>query len=262
MHSTTWYTCMKIRVGRIPYLNSEPFYYELVRDDIELRPLVPSALARAAEEGELDAGPLSLVDYLRLEDRFARLGQFCIATLEKARSVLLYSKLPIQELSGANIGVTSDTSTSVRLLEVLLTYKYQTKPATYLSLDQPNDAFLIIGDEALRRRYGVPSYPYRYDLGEEWYRWQKMPFVFALWAVRRDMSEKQAAYLENVLYSCIDEGLEHMYVIGQNREDVRMSSREIVEYYQGFRYWAGVGEHKAIELFKGYLSSLDSTRAV
>ena len=252
---------MKIRVGRIPYLNSEPFYYELMRDDIELRPLVPSALARAAEGGEVDAGPLSLVDYLRLEDRFTRLGQFCIATLEKARSVLLYSKLPIQELDGANIGVTGDTSTSVRLLDVLLTHRYQVKPASYLPLDQPNDAFLIIGDEALRRRYGVPSYPYRYDLGEEWYRWHRMPFVFALWAVRRDMSESQATYLENVLYSCIDEGLEHMYVIGQNREDVRMSSREIVEYYQGFRYWAGVGEHKAIELFKGYLGSLDSTGA-
>ena len=42
------------------------------------------------------------------------------------------------------------------------------------------------------------------------------------------------------------------YVIGQMREDVRMSSREIMEYFQGFRYWAGVGEHmKAIRAFQG-----------
>ena len=249
---------MKIRVGRIPYLNSEPFYYGLVRDDIELYPMVPSAMTRAAEEGELDAGPLPLVDCWRLQDTFTQLGQFCIATSEKARSVLLYSKLPIQELEGATVGITGDTSTSKRLLEVLFTHRFQVKPSSYVPLSEPNDAFLMIGDEALRRRYGVPSYPYRYDLGEEWYRWTRMPFVFALWVIRRDIDPKRSTYLENVLYSCIDEGLEHTYTIGQMREDVRMSPKDIVEYFQGFRYWAGVGEIKAMERFKGYLNSLSS----
>ena len=247
---------MKIRVGRIPYLNSEPFYYELVRDDIELYSMVPSALSRAAESGEIDAGPVPIVDYFRLEDKFKQLGQFCVATLQKARSVLLYSKRPIQELEGATIGITGETSTSRRLLETLLTHRFQVKPESYVPLTESNDAFLIIGDEALRRRYGVPSYPYRYDLGEEWYRWTNLPFVFALWVIRRDMDPKQVTYLENVLYSCIDEGLEHMSRIGQMREDVRMSQKEIVEYFQGFRYWAGVGEKKAIGLFKQYLDSL------
>ena len=242
----------------MPYLNSEPFYWDMVRDDIELHSLVPSAIARAAEQGEIDAGPFSLVDFFRLEDRYSQLGRFCIATVAKSRSVLVYSKRPIEELQGATIAVTGDTSTSRRLLEVLLTHKYQVKPASYVSLDQPNDAFLLIGDDALRRRYGVPNYPYRYDLGEEWHRWTNMPFVFALWAIRRDISPQTATYLENVLYSCVDEGLEHMYTIGQNREDVRMSPKEIVEYYQGLRYWTGVGEIKAIERFRGYLKSLDS----
>ncbi len=235
------------------YLNSEPFYYDLNRDDIELVSLVPTGLARAAEDGELDAAPLSLMDYFRLQDRFGQLGRFCIATLDKARSVLFYSKKPVQSLEGATLGITGETSTARRLLEVLLTRKYQVTPAQYVPLTEPNDAFLVIGDEALRRRYGVPSYPYRYDLGEEWYQWTGMPFVFALWAVRKDMSPDQVSYLENVLYTSIDEGLEHLHVIGQMREDVRMSPREIVEYFHGLRYWAGVNEMKAIERFKGYL---------
>ena len=66
----------------------------------------------------------------------------------------------------------------------------------------------------------------------------------------QEMPEKRANYLENVLYTCVDEGLEHMYVIAQTREDVRMSNKEIVDYYQGIRYWAGVGEQKAIRLFR------------
>ena len=252
---------MKIRVGRIPYLNSEPFYYRLVRDDIELYNMVPSALTRAAERGEIDAGPLPLVDCFRLEDRFTTLGQFCISTLEKSMSILFYCKRPIEELDGAVIGVTDETSTSIRLLKVLLIQRFQVKPASYVTLKEPNDAFLLIGDEALRRRYGVPSYPYRYDLGEEWYRWTQMPFVFARWVVRRDMDPQRMSYLENVLYGCIDEGLEHMYQIGQMREDVRMSAKEIVAYFQGFRYWAGVAELKAIQHFKDCLDSLEPADA-
>ena len=252
---------MIIKVGRIPYLNSEPFYYRLNRDDIELHSLVPSALARAAEEGEIDAGPIPLVDTFRMEDRFSPLAGFCVASLEKSRSVLLYSKRPIQELDGAVIGITSETSTSRRLLQVLLTLRFEVKPASYVSLEEPYDAFLLIGDEALKRRYGVPSYPYRYDLGEEWYRWTRMPFVYALWIARRDMDPKRLTYLENVLYTCIDDGFEHMYTIGEMRADVRMSPREIVEYFQGLRYWTGVEEKKAIELFKGYLSTLEAEGA-
>ena len=249
---------MKIRVGRIPYLNSEPFYYKLVRDDIELFDLVPTALTRAAEQGEVDAGPLPLVDYFRLQDRFQQLAQFCIATVDKSRSVLLYSKRPIQNLDGAAIGVTAESATSRSLLKVLLTLRFEVQPASYVSLNEPNDAFLLIGDDALRRRYGVPSYPYRYDLGEEWHRWTGMPFVFAVWAIRRDISPQRSTYLENVLYSCIDEGLEHLYVIGEGRQDVRMSARDLVQYFQGLRYWAGVSEQKAIKRFKGYLDSLGS----
>jgi chorismate dehydratase len=252
---------MRTRVGKIPYLNSEPFYYRMVRDDIELIPLVPSALSRAAEAGEIDAGPVPIVDCFRLEDRFIQLGQFCIATLDKARSILLYSKRPIQNLAGATIGITGETSTSRRLLEVLLTYRFEIEPKEYVTLKEENDAFLLIGDDALRRRYGVPGYPYRYDLGEEWHKWTGMPFVFALWVVDKDMPQKRMTYLENVLYTCVDEGLEHMSLIGQRREDVRMSAKEIVAYFQGFRYWAGVAELKAIQHFKDCLDSLEPADA-
>ena len=247
---------MKTRVGKIPYLNSEPFYYRMVREDIELISLVPSDLSRAAEAGEIDAGPVPVVDCFRLEDRFTQLGQFCIATLDKARSILLYSKRPIQDLGGATIGITGDTSTSRRLLQVLLTFRFEVEPKEYVTLKDESDAFLLIGDDALRRRYGVPGYPYRYDLGEEWHKWTGMPFVFALWVVDKNMPAKRTSYLENVLYTCVDEGLEHMSIIGQMREDVRMSAKEIVEYYQGFRYWAGVAEIKAIAKFREYLTSL------
>ena len=69
-----------MRVGRIPYLNSEPFYWGLRGHD--LPPLVPRALGHAVAAGEVDAGPLSLVDFFRLEPALAPLP-FGIATRDR-----------------------------------------------------------------------------------------------------------------------------------------------------------------------------------
>ena len=54
-----------LRVGRIPYLNCEPFFHRLT--GVELVDLIPRLLGRAMAARELDAGPLSLMDYLRIE---------------------------------------------------------------------------------------------------------------------------------------------------------------------------------------------------
>ena len=258
MHSTMWSAYMKIRVGRIPFLNSEPFYFNLVRDDIELLQMVPSVLSAAAERGEIDAGPVPVVDCFRLEDRFVPLDDFCISTQVKSRSILFYSKRPIEELDGSTIAITGQTSTSRRLLDVLLTHRYKIRPVEYVPLEQENDAFLLIGDEALRRRYGVPSHPHLYDLGEEWHRWTGLPFVFAQWIVRKDLDADWVSYLSNVLYGCVDEALDHVDEICRMRSDVRMSTREVMEYYQGFRYRMGAAEREAVGLFRHYLTCLGS----
>ena len=54
-----------LRVGHIPYLVFEPFFSHL--SGFELVRLNPRMLGRAMARGVLDAGPLSLVDFLRLE---------------------------------------------------------------------------------------------------------------------------------------------------------------------------------------------------
>jgi predicted solute-binding protein len=83
---------MPIKVGRVPYLDCEPFYFDMARRGIETYEMVPSQLAPAAEKGEIDAGPVPLVDCFRLEDRFQPVSGFCIASTQRAGSIFLYSK--------------------------------------------------------------------------------------------------------------------------------------------------------------------------
>src|SRR5919204_3265323 len=128
---------MAMKVGRVPHLYAEPFYFDMARRGIELYELVPSALASAAENGEIDAGPVPLVDCFRLEDRFQPVSGFCLACARRAGNVFLYSKQPVEQLTGARIGITDETSTSLRLLQVLLSLHYQVHPAAYVTLQEP-----------------------------------------------------------------------------------------------------------------------------
>src|SRR5690606_5194886 len=145
----------------------------------------PSRLADAAGGGEINAGPVPLSDCSRLDDQFRFLSGFCLATIRKAGSVLLHSKLPMQDLTGARIGIPGEAATSCKLLQVLLALKYQLPSVTYVTPDEAHDAFLVIGNEGLRQRHGVRGYAHTYDLGEEWYQWTNLPFVFARWMVHK-----------------------------------------------------------------------------
>src|SRR3972149_6412349 len=144
-----------LRVGRIPYLNCEPFFSHL--RGVDLVPLNPRALGQATPGGTLAAGPLSLVDFLSLQGNVAPLP--CgIATSGPARSVLLFSDRPLSELGGAVIGVTEETSTSVQILKLLLSLKYGGTPGPWVGPDKPGGPGLLIGDRAIRALKAAPPF--------------------------------------------------------------------------------------------------------
>src|SRR5262245_6335781 len=112
---------------------------------------MPSALGAVMVRGELDAGLLPLADALALGDS-VELLPFGIATTGATGSVHVWSDCPLDQLDGATIGVTGETSTSVRILRLLLERRYRVTNVRWTTLDDGADAELLIGDEALRRR--------------------------------------------------------------------------------------------------------------
>ncbi len=48
--------------------------------------------------------------------------------------------------------------------------------------DVDADAVLLIGDRAMRAC--LPGFAHAFDLGQEWFDWTGLPFVYAFWAVR------------------------------------------------------------------------------
>ena len=187
------------RVARVPYLNSAPFFRGLpLSERFEIVESVPRAVGEQAAAGTLLAGLLPLADCFRLEDSFERLGRYGIAVRGRAHSVLLLSRRPIRLLDGATIAVTADTSTTVLLMRLLLEQRYHLRPAAYTSREQSPDAdaLLLIGDEALRYHASNTQYPFEVDLAFEWWLWQHLPFVFAVWAIRKDATPQDKKRIE------------------------------------------------------------------
>lgn len=244
-----------IRIGKIPYLNSILFFHGLENEPgVRLEPLVPRALSSAVREDEVDAGPVPLVTAWEIEERFSPLGDFCISTIDRAHSILFFSKRPFDQLDGAVIGVTNESSTSVRLLRALLTHAWRVRPARFTRVDWPvNDAFLLIGDEALIHRRGVKDYPHVADLGEVWHKWTGLPFVFARWMVRTNLPDADKARLVTMLDRSIAEGWSHFErVVSPRAHDLHMTVEEMRDYLQAFRFRMTAAEHQAIGKFREF----------
>jgi len=243
-----------LRVGQIPYLNLEPFFFGLsgaAGPVVELHPLPPRAMGERAAEGGLDAGAFSLMDSVRLADRFEPLGDFCLACAGEVRSVLFFARRPIEKMAGAAVAVTGETATSVVLLKLLLARRYRLEGVRYVELasEPVADGCLLIGDGALRRRHGIEGLPYRYDLAEEWAAWQGLPFIFARWMVRTAASEDEKAALREALGQRLRANLASLDAIGRARRDLGMTVAEIKTYLQGFTFELGERERQGMETF-------------
>jgi chorismate dehydratase len=254
-----------LRVGQIPYLNLEPFFFGLAAaagPGIELHPMPPRAMGQLAAEGGLDAGAFSLMDSVRLEDRFEPLGDFCLACGGEVRSVLFFARQPIDEMAGATVAVTGETATSVVLLKLLLARRYGLKDVRYVDLSSKEaaDGCLLIGDEALRRRHGIEGLPHRYDLAQEWAAWQSLPFVFARWMVRAAASRDEKAALREALAERLRANLASLDAIGRVRRDLGMTVSEIKTYLEGFTFELGEKERRGMETFLQLSRSLARRR--
>ncbi len=249
---------MAMKVGRIPYMICEPFYFDTERRGLELVDTMPQRAASDIAQGIIDAAPVPAVDTFGKEEQLQPVGGFCIASTDRAGSVFLHSKLPIEELAEARIAVIDESRTSVKLLQVLLALKYQVKPQALVNLQEEHDAFLVMGDRGLRQRRGARGFPHKYDLGEEWFDWTRLPFVFARWMAREDVDAKSLALLEDTLYVGLEDGVDHLYHISEPRENLLMLPRDVVDYVQGIRYYLGMSEQKSMRIFREYLEKLES----
>jgi chorismate dehydratase len=196
-----------MNLGYIDYINCYPFYYHLFEkkplEGVTVIPGYPSRLNAMMESGELDMSPISSASYTELQDKVVIVPDFCLSSIGYVASVVLESNVPIEELDGKKIGITSASNTSVIILKVLLKQYYKIDPEYITSGLVPttdeHDAILLIGNDALRKK--SKPVPYTYDLGDLWLRRTGYPVVFAIFVVRNESFAKFKKEINVVLSS-------------------------------------------------------------
>lgn len=199
-------TRMTLTVGRISYVNTIPFFHHLSRSGFAGRVIdgVPADLNTRLAAGELDLSPSSSFEYALHWRDYLLLPGHSISSRGAAHSVLLFSRLPLGEIAGEVVALTGESATSVNLCKVLLREFCGANQVTCRVADTPVEELiagggnaLLIGDRALRTARSLPAGTKVFDLGELWHRFTGLPFVFALWIVRRRaFAEHPQAILE------------------------------------------------------------------
>jgi chorismate dehydratase len=228
--------------ARIPYANAAPFYALWKDAPFAVRNLVPRELGREAESGSVDLGLMASGDYLRLRDRFELVGPFGVATRGPVQSVLLFSRRAPEALAGSLISVTPETSTSIRLLRLLLDVRRGLKDVRYLRGLEPSqaDALLMIGDRAMRMRNQRPEgFTHTIDLGADWLEWTGQSFVYAVWAVRRTLDDGIKRDLTEFLDRSLTAGLANLPEIARQQTEPGWSADETEGYLRRFHYRLG-----------------------
>jgi chorismate dehydratase len=236
------------RVGSVRYLNAVPLTRGL-EDEVVFA--VPSELAKMLQRDELDAALVSVTEVL-FNDRYDILDGTAIASLGEVKSVLLAHRKPIEE--AREIFCDTASLTSVNLLRVLLAergLKPEFKPLASYDFKSLPDYALLIGDPALDFSLNPHEHEI-FDLGAAWFELTALPFVYAVWALRRG---KENSRLRRLLTEARMFGLDTMDHIIHSRSEYTEDFRK--DYFGWhIHYHLGADEKRGLAKFVELLRKL------
>ncbi len=231
-----------VNVGVLAYINTYPVDWALRFGPLKalVNPVsgTPARLNRLFLDGALDVAPLSSVVAGQHPSVLRGFDGWCIAAPGAVGSVVLASKVPVAHLWGKSIAPTSESATSVKLLEILLEDHWKID-ARWANGDAAPPARLAIGNEGLRILQ-TKTVPYCYDLGAQWKAHTGTGFVFGLWCVRKAFASenKRRCAALSVLFhlSGVLSRLNTAAMAKKASKDVGLSPETIRSYWNGLRY--------------------------
>jgi chorismate dehydratase len=255
-----------LRISAISYLNTAPLMWDFEHGEagrqFEISYTLPSGCARALAEGTADIGIIPAAAYTQIPG-LQVLPDIAIASRRAVRSILLVSRVPVEQVR--TVALDTSSMTSVALTKILFE-KWLGGDRTFRPM-APGieqmlaecDAGLVIGDPALqvnRSRY------HTLDLAEEWIRYTGKPFVFAFWAVRGEaLAEADSSVdLAAVFRESRDHGLEPASLEQISREwapRVGISEADVLSYLtHNIHYQLDSGCVEGLGLFYRYAAEI------
>ena len=240
-----------LRIGRTDFLNTFPIYYPFDIGAVELKDFifireVPSKLS----EMDLDVNLIPVVVF-KYRDDYELLGDLCIGATGEVRSVGVFSRVPFEEVD--KIYLTKKSKTSRMLLRYILKKKGLSPQLLELEGSwSDKDAVLLIGDDALlERKKG--DFPYFTDLSKLWHEMEGLPFVFAVWCVKKGLNRRGEVL--SAFERARKWGLEHLEEVSRAWGGF-LDEHEVLEYLKGIDYFLTEDHKKAMDRFFKFLDAI------
>ncbi len=250
-----------MRIGWIDFLNTLPFNFKLVGFNIDI-PFklikgTPSQINQFLYEGKIDIGFISSAEYIQNFEEYFIFPDLSISAVNKVYSVCVFSNKPVFEVK--EIFLTKASKTSRYLTKVIFEIFFN-KKVVYKELDNlsqiKNEGVLLIGDKAIENQ---KKFKYSLDLSSVWYKKTSLPFVFALWCVRKEFFYKNK---EDVLqfYNLLKETKETFFSNMEEflkRENLPVDRQYALKYLKSLDYCLSQEHLKSLDIFSEYLVKLN-----
>lgn len=182
----------KPRLSIVSYSNTVPFRFGIensthIKEKCEISWDIPSVCADKLINDQVDIGLVPVAVLPKIKN-YKIISDFCIATERQVQSVMLLSDVPIEKVK--TIVLDYQSKTSVELIKILCAKHWMIEPSfingseNYENSISGEKAGLIIGNRCLRYK---EKFNYQYDLGDEWFNYTGLPFVFAVWVANKEI---------------------------------------------------------------------------
>jgi len=235
-----------------PYSNSAPLVEKLAEIDPRVRVITdhPANLVADLNAGRADVALIPVV-HLFSHLELAMIDGLGIAADGPVKSVLLKCNVPVGQIK--TIARDPASATSNALAELLLKKHYGREVEMHdLQVLEKPDAAVVIGDRAL---CSDPSPAGDIDLAEAWKEMTGLPFVFAVWAVRKDFPEIEA--VTKIAHAACKAGAKSLEQIAARYASELGNTQSFwLDYLgQSIHYKLNDRDLAGLELFRGLVGS-------
>ncbi len=247
----------KIRIGVVPYLNAKPLIYGLTNktDSIEFVFDAPSLLPGILNNDQIDVALIPAIEYFR-NDNYAIIPDISISSVGTVESVKIFSKVPLQDVHTMALDKSSSTSSTLTRIifsEYMHVFPQYTQWNKQYDISQTNtDAVLLIGDNAMRV---MDNGYFILDLGQAWFEYTGLPFVYAVWVVRRN---RRITGINRLLKDSKDAGIQSIGELAVTESQrLNFTQERCLKYLaNSIRYNLGKDEIKGLQTFYNHAVSL------
>ncbi|WP_457551956.1 menaquinone biosynthetic enzyme MqnA/MqnD family protein [Desulfobacula sp.] len=252
----------QVTIGKISYINASPVYYGLdhglLPSWLKMVADVPSVLNQKIKTGQIKISPVSAAFYAMNHRDFLLLPDLSISCNGRVLSVILASNYAIDDLTGKKVMFSRESASAAAFLKMIFQQK---KVFPLFEIGSVNDcrkilksadAALVIGDTALSLPW-CQTFEYCIDLGKLWYEMTTLPFVFAVWVVRRSFAARhpdRVKKIHDLLLASKAAGYHHIdKVVAAGKNKLNLDESIIKDYFD--LLYCDLDEHKikAMQLF-------------